>query len=301
MSEKISLKKIGQYLGYLAIRGSCFLVGIVPQKIIYKLADALGIFAFYLTKKYRNIVINNLKYIFEDKYQDKEIKKIAKDVFKNQAKNLFEFLLIPKMSKEDIRKKMEAQNINYLDEALKEKKGVILISAHLGNWEMGLIRMAVDGYPLQGVYRPLSDKNTDTFVKNIRIAKGVKMIPRDSAQRDLYYNCLKNNEILILVIDQNAGEKVGILIDFLGRPAYAFCGWVILHQKMSSPIVVVICKRNKDNSHTITFEKPMHLEFTNDKEKDLHHHTQRVNKIIEEHILKDPAQWFWLHKRWKIS
>lgn len=293
------LKSIGQYVGYLLVRFFCFVVAILPKNVMYKLADILGLFAYYADRKHRNIVINNLRYVFEDKYKDKEIKKIAKDVFKNQSKNLFEFLLFPRISEEDIKNMMFVENIEYIDEALSYGRGVILISAHLGNWELGLMRLAIQNYILNVVIRPISDKKMDEFVKNIRKARGIKMIPRTEASKELYYSCLKNNEILVLAIDQYAGGK-GITIDFLGKPSLAFCGWVVIHQKIQAPIVLIFCKRNRNNTHTLTIEKPIFLEFTGNKEADLYNNTVLINKIIEEKICEDPSQWFWLHQKWRI-
>lgn len=287
------------YLEYFLIRLLSLIVVNLPDKLVYRAGECIGILAFMVSKRSRNTIVNNLTYIYGDKWSEEKIISVAKQVSKNLGKTFIEFLQYPKYSPEDIKKKMKIVNSHYLDEALSGGKGVILLAPHLGNFELACARVSID-YPLEIVARPLRNKLLNEFVTKVKAQCGVKLIftTEDDAKQQ-YIECLGQNKILTIAVDLDAGKR-GIFIDFLGKPASTYCGWVVIAQRTGCAVITGFPIRH-NSTHVAIFEKMVDLEFTEDKEKDLFVNTVKANKIVEDYINRYPEQWFWLNKRWRTK
>ena len=273
----------------------------LPLKAAYGLAvffsDVHYLFAF----GDRSAVKANLAAIFPNKGRV-ELNRIRRRMSRNFAKYLVDFFRFSKIDKEYIGKNIKIENIHYFDEALAKGKGVIVLTAHLGNWELGGVVIALSGYPFWVVALPHKDKDVDNFFNRQRQSKGISVIPFGKAARQCL-NLLRENKMVALVGDRDFSEK-GIVVDFFGRKSFFPLGPAAFSMKTGSMIVPGFMFRNPDDTCTLRIEKP--IEFTAlEGEKTPQEKKQRLLEIIdsykstiEDYIKKYPDQWYMFRRFW---
>lgn len=280
---------------YILYRLGQFIALSVPLKMAYGIAVFASDLRYLFAVKDRRRVKANLKAIFPDKTASR-IRGIRLRMSRNFAKYLVDFFRFEKIDKEYIKKYVRIENIHNFDAALSKGKGVITLTAHLGNWELGGIVIALLGYPFWVVALPHKDKRVDKFFNFQRERKGLKVVPLGRAVRACL-DLLKQNKIVALVGDRDFTQK-GLILDFFGRPTCLPEGAAAISLKTGAPIVPGFMLRNKDDTFTLTIEKPIEFTPTGDRDKDLISLIGRYKKVIEDYIRKYPDQWYMFRKFW---
>ncbi len=262
-----------------------------PLKLAYKIAIVFSDIHFVFADKDRAEVFANLKAIFPEK-SIKEIKKIRIQIFRNFAKYLVDFLRFQEVDKEYINRRIKIDNIRYLDEALKKGKGVVILSAHIGNWELGGIVVSSLGYPLSGVAMPHKSKKVNEFFNTQRQRKGLKVISFGKAARTCL-RLLEENKMIALVGDKDFTKEAGVVTDFFGRPSYMPKGPAAFALKNGSTIIPVFVLRNPDDTFIIKINKPIDCSSNSIEEI-----TSKCTKEIEQIVKNHPEQWYMFKKFW---
>lgn len=282
-------------LNYLFYRLGQFIALILPLKLAYALAVFLADTHYFFAFRDRRFVKNNLKIIFPDK-SSQEIRKISMMVFRNFAKYLVDFFRFEKINPEYIKKNVKLENMHHFDDALAGGKGVIVLSAHLGNWELGGVVIAQLGYPFWVVALPHKIKKVNDFFDRQRNRKGVKVIATGKAVRSCITE-IRNNHMVALVGDRDFSEK-GIVLNLFGKPTHFPEGPAALSLLTGALIVPGFMLRNPDDSFTLSIEKPVEFKPSGNKEKDTIDLINVYNNIIENYIRKYPQQWYVFRRFW---
>ncbi len=235
----------------------------------------------------------NLRVIFPAE-SSRSLREISRKVFRNFAKYLADFFRFEKLNVRYINKNIKLENLHYFDEALAKGKGAIVLTAHLGNWELGGVVIAQLGYPFWVVALPHKNKKVNDFFDAQRSRKGVKVIVTGKAVRSCISE-LRRNHMVALAGDRNFTEK-GRLINFFGRAAYFPEGPAALSLMTGSCIVPGFMLRNPDDSFTLRIEKPIEFLPSGDKERDLVELIKVYKNIFEDYIRKYPEQWYVFRK-----
>ena len=280
---------------YLLYRIGQFIVLHLPLKFAYRIAIFCSDVHYIFADKDRRAVKENLKAIFPEK-SDKEIRRLRIRMFRNFAKYLADFFRFEKLDEEYIRNNTRIENIRYFEEGLSRGKGVIVLSAHLGNWELGGVVVAHSGYPFWVVALVHKDKRVNDFFNSKRESKGIGVIPLGRAVRRSI-DVLKENKILALVGDRDFSEK-GMVLDFFGKPSLFPAGPAALALKTGASIVPAFMLRNKDDTFTLKIEQPLEFSPTGNKENDLRELISIYKIIIEDYIRKYPDQWYMFRRFW---
>jgi len=188
----------------------------------------------------------------------------------------------------------------HLDQALARGKGVILVSAHFGNFPLLLARLSRAGYTSGGIMRPMRDQRVEKLFLSQRKRYNIRTIysqPRNVCV-DTTIRALRNNEIIFIPIDQNFGTG-GVFVDFFGRKAATATGPVVLAQRTGAALLPCFIVRQPDDTHAIFFEPPLVLTEGKDSRETVALNIQRLTGIIEHYIRLYPAEWGWIHRRWK--
>jgi KDO2-lipid IV(A) lauroyltransferase len=295
-------------VNYFLYKCGQYLVLHLPLKLAYKIAVLFSDIHYVFADKDRAYTWANLKAIFPNK-SDKEIWSIRITMFRNFAKYLVDFFRFHEIDKEYIEKNIRIEGIRNFDKALAMKKGVIVLTAHIGNWELGGVIMAQLGYDLWVVALEHKDRQVNDFFDGQRKSKGVKVVPFNKAVRQSL-NLLKENKLLALLGDRDFTKEGGIIIDFFGKPTSFPKGPAALSLKTGAPIVPGFMIRNPDDSFTLKIEPPILVSsyakqknpsensFTKMSENDLQELTKRYTIIIEDYIKKYPEQWYVFRKFW---
>ncbi len=291
------MKKIGYLLEYLSAYLFGVFVRIMPLKAALWTGRRLGDIAFFLLKIRRRVVLKNLLFAFPNKTPG-EIRAIALETYRNSGMSFVEFLRFPKMVNKDICDYVEFEGLEYLDRALSEKTGVVLVGAHFGNWEMLGAAMCKKGYPLDVLAFKQHNDYFNGLLDSYRKMMGIGLIQLKFALRT-GLKALKNGRFVAFLADQDAGRRDGIFVDFFGRPASTNRGAAVFALKAGSPVILGVCVRDGSSlKHKAKFI-PVDFKSSGDFEEDVRNITAHYTKITEGFIKKYPSQWFWYHKRWK--
>jgi KDO2-lipid IV(A) lauroyltransferase len=182
---------------------------------------------------------------------------------------------------------------------MKSPKGVILVSAHLGNWEMAhLFASCYLQKPLVLVARPIESRSFNRWINGIRSRFGNVVFDKKRALPKMA-RALQQGRPLGLLIDQGTKLSMGVEVTFFGRTTTATPAAALLARRYNVPVVPAFCIREADARLTLLVKPPVNLQRTGDPDADLKANTQRMTSVIEEVIESYPEQWLWLHKRWK--
>jgi len=211
-----------------------------------------------------------------------------------------EFARVPKYSKENIEEIVVLDgNENFL-EARNRGKGVLILTGHIGAWELSSFAHALYGYPLHFMARPLDNQRIDALVNNYRCASGNKAIFKNESAR-VMLKILKEAGTIGILADQNTMPEEAVFVNFFGKPASTTTGIarVALHTDAAVAPGYVVWDESIQK-YRLRFEPPLELVRTGDLERDVLENTQRFAKVIEDIIRKYPDQWVWVHGRWSV-
>jgi KDO2-lipid IV(A) lauroyltransferase len=284
---------------YKVITGLLKLLGLIPRKTAFKLGNLIGQILFLADRKHRKIAIENLTRSFGHEKSSYEIKTLARSVFKNLGQIVFEIAWSLRLERKDFQKHFNIQGLSNYSNAYKKGKGVLLLTAHMGNWELLSIIMAMAGYPVSVLYRPLDFFLLDRLFAMIRGRFGAELIPSAQSMRKILRS-LKYSKVVGILIDQNVDWPEGVFVDFFGHRACTNKGMALLARRTVSPVIPVFLVREKSGFRA-EFGSEIPLIKTEDIRKDIEENTQQYNRIVEDFVRQYPDQWFWVHQRWKTK
>jgi KDO2-lipid IV(A) lauroyltransferase len=270
----------------------------VPKRHIVIVGKLLGTLAYFLDKIHRSIVKSNLQFTHPEWSKDR-IRKLTMRVFQNSGIMVLEVLQMTFFSREDILRKVRIRGKENLLSALKHPKGVIMISAHLGNWEMAtLFGSCYFQKPVVAVAKPIKSKILERWISPLRTRFGITIIDKKGALPQMI-RTLHRGKILGLLIDQGTKRSKGVEVTFFGRTTTATLGAALLARRYGSPVLPAFCIREADGTLTLIVKPPLTLMRTHDSRADIQTNTQIMTDAVEEAVKSYPEQWFWFHKRWK--
>lgn len=279
------LYKIGEFLSLY-----------LPQRLGYKIAKLISILHYFVSKTDRIAVRGNIKVIFPG-IEESLLKKYTKGVFVNFGLYLLNFLKFSKLDRSYIEKNIVIEGKEYIDELLSKGKGLIAVTAHLGNWELGGVILGLLGYRVNAVALPHNHRMVDEFFNRQREANNVGVIPINRAVRGCL-EALARNEIVCLVGDRDFTQG-GIVVDFFGKPTMIPRGPAVFSLRNKTPIVAgfTVCQDN--DKFRLFFKPPVEFTPSGEYEKDVYFLTKLYLKQIEDCIRLYPDQWsvfrqFWL-------
>jgi Kdo2-lipid IVA lauroyltransferase/acyltransferase len=281
---------------------SSLILRFLPQWLLYELAKAFAVLAYFLGVKFRLIALQNLNAAFGDEKSGAEIRRIARGCIVSIAKSAVELVTIVGKSPDFLKSRYELVNKEYLDKALARGKGVILVSAHFGNFPVMIARLACEGYKAGAIMRPLKYDRFERFLSAERDRfkiHTIKSIPRKECVSQTIRS-LRNNEVIFLPLDQNFGTG-GVFVDFFGRKAATATGPVVLARRTRAAIVPCFIIRGEDDRHRIVFEPELPLAKADTEQDAIQQNVQALTSIIESYIRRYPAEWAWIHRRWKAE
>lgn len=271
------------------------LVCLLPLAVRLRMGNILGEICWLLVPARRKkMAVQNIKLSLE--LNEQEASRIAKKSTTRFGRMLIEVLSYPLLNKENIEKKATLIGFENLLEALSYGRGVIMSTAHSGNWELLGHILALHDLPLVSVAQKQTNQAMDTFINEYRTMFGMQVTYKTGVRDMIRF--LGEGKMLGLIMDQDAGA-MGPYVDFFGRPASTATGAAALARLKDAPIVPVFITENSMGKYTVIFHKIISIEKTADRDADVLAMTQKLTKIIEDHIRSHPEDWFWLHNRWK--
>ena len=273
------------------------MIGRIPGPIADSLAKAGAGLWFRIDRKHRNIAIQNMTKAFGHEKNLDQIRLLAFQSFYNIMRIPFEIGWSDLLTLPELHRHAELRGLHNVQAALAKGKGVLALTAHIGNWELLPLVAPMAGLSADIIYRPLDFLPLDAFFLRLRTRFGAGLIPNTHAMRKILRQ-LKNGHVVALLMDQNVDWYEGVFVDFFNHRACTNKGFALLALKTQAPVVPIFLLRSK-NRYIVEFHPELELIRTGDRTHDIEANTLNYNQAIEAIIHRYPEQWFWVHQRWK--
>lgn len=273
------------------------LLGRIPGSVTDFLAKAAATLWFWIDKKHRNIAIQNLTRAFGHEKSPDQIRMLALRSFYNIMHIPFEIGWSDRLTLPELYRHAEIRGLDHVRKALAKGKGVLALTAHMGNWELLPSVAPMAGFKADIIYRPMDFLPLDAFFLRLRTRFGAGLIPNTHAMRKILRQ-LKKGNLVALLMDQNVDWYEGVFVEFFNHRACTNKGFALMALKTRAPVVPTFMVRD-GNRYIIEFCAEIELVQTGDRTHDIEANTLRYNQAIEAMIRCYPDQWFWVHQRWK--
>jgi len=266
-----------------------------PRRIALLISSWMGVVAFHAAVDARRLTLANLTLVYGDEKSRREINKMGRTVFRELGRNVVDAVRLPSITVENVDTLVTIEGLEHLELAYQKGRGVIAVSAHLGNFELLGSVLALKGFAVTVVAAPVYDSRLDELLMQHRVQSGLTVVNRDQAFAIL--RALKKGDIVGLLVDQYTRGSA-IDVPFFGMPARTPIGPAILAGRVGAPIIPMAIRRQSDDTHFITIRPPLYSVGRSHENVEML--TAAYTEELERFIRKAPAQWLWMHDRWKV-
>jgi KDO2-lipid IV(A) lauroyltransferase len=293
------MKRVLWFLEFLLIVTVTLPIAILPFRVSLKAGEALGALLFFLWADRRKVAVENLRSVVSrgaitlSSSPEAEIRKN----FRNLGKSFVEVLKIYYGLGDHIVDSVEIRGAENFRRASEKGAGVIMITGHCGNWELGALAFSVKLARTQIVARPVDNPFLNRLVERTRERYGNSIIRKKGALKKILLS-LKKNEVVGILMDQSVLSSEGVLADFLGKKDYTMKTPAVIARKMGSPVIPAFIRR-VNGGHVIEIGEEIVPDSSEDSALAVFNDTVHFSAAIEEYIRKNPSEWLWIHRRWK--
>ena len=297
MARKDLPKHIKLLAGKLFLPGFVALASRMRWDQAQVLGNLLGDLAYALSRRYRGQAIENLNMAYGEEWTKDQVKRVARQTFRNFARAAIEFFVVQDMSDQELRRVIPLRGKEHLDAALAKGNGAIFVTGHLGNWELLARGLVMAGYKINVIARDSDDPAMTGLFNTIRQSGGYTVLSRDDAIGPAL-RCLRKNEVLGILPDQNTLGPC-VFAEFFGRPAATATGPAVFSIRTGAPILTGFAARKENGNYEGIIYPAISFHPTGDRDSDVRTLVQAYTTAIENEIRKYPDQWLWLHGRWR--
>ncbi len=260
-----------------------------------------GALVFYLDERHRWVALRNLKVAFPH-WRPARRWDTARRCFENVGKTFMEIPCLARRGREEIQESVNFLGWENTIRAMEKKKGVLFLTAHLGNWELMAI---AQGYranpPLSFIARPLDNPYLDLWLNRVRARSGNRIISKHGALRPVLRS-LREGYAVGMLMDQSTVFTDAVFVEFFSHQAGSYAAMAHIALRTGVPVVPIYTLRDPSGvTHTVHTEPAVPPCVTGRKEHDVYTTTQQYQQVLERVIRRNPEQWFWMHRRWKGS
>jgi len=272
---------------------------ILPLRWSIKAGEFLGLVLFYVWGSRRRIAIENLRNSISAKaiVISQPVEKIIRDNFKNLGRSCAEIIKIYYGLRRKIINSVEIEGLENFRKAKAKGKGILFLTGHCGNWELMVIASSMKLEDIAIVARPIDNPYINNFIEYVRKSYGNSVIYKQGALKPIMQT-LKNNGSVGILMDQAVIPEEGYVIDFLGRGAWTTKMPALIARKTGAAVLPAFINRTH-KGHRIKIYQEIELSNSADREKAVKEDTVKFSAFIEKYIMEPPAEWLWIHRRWK--
>jgi len=293
------MKYLRNLVVYIFVFFLSLLVFLIPTGLMKYFSLPISRFIYRTFGRERKRSFENIHMILD--LDKDEALSINKEVFAQTTMTLFEFLSFPILTRKRIEKMIDFSELNRLKKVLeRSSKGLIIVTAHLGNWELLVAALAQKGLKVNAIANEQKSPFIEYIMSRYREKQGYNIISNKGMSLRKAFQVLKKGELLIILSDHHGGDD-GIALDFLGHETSCPVGPAVFAQRLEVPILPVFLIRQDYASHYLSVGDEIRISKPEDEEnlqqiKDI---TEDINRIIEGYIRSYPQQWLWMNNRWK--
>src|SRR5271163_4705366 len=287
-------RKLEYFAVLLLIRG----VGLLPRGVARRIGAVIGALAFLALPRLRRVGYRNLQIAFPD-LSRQECTAILRAEYRSLGWQLAEFCQMRKYTPGNTRGFLSYEGLEHYLAARDAGQGVLILTGHLGAWELSSFYHSLMGYPMSMVIRRLDNELVDRLVNSIRCQHGNKVVHKDDFARGLIA-AMRQGETVGILMDTNMTPPQGLFVDFFGTLACTASGMARVALKTGAAVLPgFLLWEESLHRYVLRFGKELELVHTDDNEADILANTALFTEVLEDYIRHYPKQWLWLHRRWK--
>ena len=281
-------------LVWLLVRG----LGALPRAVARRVGSGIGVACFHLLRRLRRVGLRNLELAYP--HRDARWRTVTlRTLYRNLGLQLAEFCLMSRYSAETASRFIGYRGLEHYLRARSLGKGVLVLTGHLGAWELSSFYHSLVGYPMGLVIRPLDNPLVDRFVNRIRCLHGNRVISKDDFARGLI-SAMRAGETVGILMDTNMTPPQGVFVPFFGVPACTAAGLARIALKTGAAVVPgFLLWDEATQQYRLEFGAALGLVQTGQQEHDILANTAAFTSTIEGYVRRHPDQWLWPHRRWK--
>lgn len=285
------------YAEYGALRALIGALGMMPRGAALRVGAALGTLGWRPLGIRRAVVERQIAAAFPG-IDDAEVQRIGRAAFAHLGQVAVETALLARMGPADVADRFEGvDGWEIVDEMRAAGRGIIMVTGHLGNWELGGAYIAARGVPLDAVVRRMGNPLFDRFITRTRSRLGMTVVwDRDSVRRTP--RVLRANGGVAFVMDQAGLHLASTFVPFFGRPAKTPRGPAVFALRLGAPMVFGVALRQPSGRYRLSFEA-IPVADTGNRDRDVDEVVARYTRVLERWVRRAPEQYFWHHRRWK--
>ena len=273
------------------------LLGWLPHRLARAVGRGIAFLVYCLWARLRRVGLFNLRLVFPD-WSERQRHRVLRGLFRNMGRMLADFAHFPKWNRENIERLIIYDGFENYARAHNQGKGVLFLTAHFGNWELGSFAHGVYGYPCAFIVREFDNPLLDELIGRYRCLSGGRAIEKRDFAREVL-RAFERREAVGVLIDQNMLPTEGSFVEFLGRLACTTTGPARLARKTGVPIVLgLVLWDSKIKKYRLRFDAVEWLK-REDPEEEILANTANFTRLIEDYVRRYPDQWLWVHRRWK--
>jgi KDO2-lipid IV(A) lauroyltransferase len=273
-------------------------LGALPRSVARAIGAALGAIAFHAVQRLRKVAEKNLALAFP-KTSAREHQQILRKLYRNLGWQLAEFCQMSKYTPESTQSFIRYEGLEHYLAARRKGNGVLIVTGHLGAWELSSFYHSLMGYPMSMVIRRLDNAKVDSLVNHIRCLHGNRVLHKDDFARGLLA-AMRSGETVGILMDTNMTPPQGVFVPFFSKAACTASGLARVAMKTGASVLPgFMLWEESEQKYVLHFGEEIPMLRTGDDESDAVTNTAHCTAVIESYIRRYPDQWLWVHRRWK--
>jgi KDO2-lipid IV(A) lauroyltransferase len=273
-------------------------LGLMPRSVARCFSGALAFLTYWLAGRLRRVGTRNLELALPQ-LPAQARKRILRRVYIHLGWQLVEFCRMTRYTPQNTRNWLRTEGLEHYLAAQAKGKGVLVITAHLGAWELSSFYHSLMGHPMGMIIRRLDNRRLDEYVNSIRCLHGNFVLHKDDFGRGLLTAMHAGGTVGILM-DTNMTPPQGAFVDFFGIPACTGTGLAHVARKTGAAVLPgFMLWEPAERRYVLHFGSEVEIPRTDDVSADILAGTQLCTGVIESWIRRYPDQWLWIHRRWK--
>jgi len=273
-------------------------MGALPRGVARQAGAALGGLAWWAMPRLKRTGLRNLELAYTD-MTSAERRRVLRGVYRQLGWQLGEFCQMPRYTRENTRNLFRYEGLEHYLAARQRGRGVLIVTGHLGAWELSSFWHSLMGHPMTMVIRRLDNARVDRMVNAIRCMHGNRVVHKDDFARGLLV-AMRQGDTVGILMDTNMTPPQGVFVPFFGVPACTASGLARVALRTGAAVLPgFLVWEAAEEKYVLRFGPEIVLQQTGDDERDVLENTARFTAAIEEFVRQYPDQWLWVHRRWK--
>jgi KDO2-lipid IV(A) lauroyltransferase len=290
------LKNIFEYLMFLPLAA---LFRTLPRRLALRTGEQIGRIVPFIMPKRQKTAMENLRHAYPEKAEE-ELSNICAKMFRHLGISAAEMIRLDKLNgQKDLERYFKIEGLENLEKAKAMDRGVFIATGHLGFWEVGAFFMPLVGLPLDGVAKKAKNPYIDRYFHRMRTHTGCGVIDAKQGARKVVKSLASKRAVGVL-IDHHMTPKVSVQVPFFGRLAWTTPIITQIAMKRNIPVIPIFFFRTEDLNYRVEIGEI--IMFENEvTDENITANTALLTEKIEAAVRKEPSQWFWVHRRWRVS